>query len=127
MDFLHGIFTWVSTWLTEAGYAMLAAIGGLLGHVMREHDRGNSLNWVRAAFEAASSGFIGILVMMACFAVGLSPLWSGFIVGIFGWLGADASIRVIDQYVYRKWGIKLRANTDKRVEAALREEEDNAR
>jgi len=113
----------LSEWLTSAGYTLLAALGGLLGYVMREHDKGNPLKAWRAATEALSSGFVGFLVMMLCFAMGLDPLWSGFIVGIFGWLGANVSIRLLERVVYDKLGIKLRENTDQRVEAAKAKED----
>lgn len=112
----------LSDWLTSLGYTMLAGIGGLLGYVMREHDAGNPLNAWRALTEAVSSGFVGFLVMLLCRAMGLDPLWSGFVVGIFGWLGANVSIRLLERVVYERLGIKLRANTDTRVAAARRKE-----
>lgn len=110
-------------WLTSAGYTVLAAVGGLLGYIMREHDKGNDLNGWRAITETLSSGFVGFLVMLLCRALKLDPLWSGFIIGVFGWLGASVSIRLLERIVYEKLGIKLRANTDKRVEAAKVKEE----
>ncbi len=115
----------LSDWAASIGYTLLAAIGGLLGYVMREHDKGNPLNGWRALAETVSSGFVGFLVMLLCRAMGLDPLWSGFVVGIFGWLGANASIRMLERFAYEKFGIKLRANSDKRVAAARREESAN--
>lgn len=112
----------LSDWATAAGYTLLAALGGALGYVMREHDKGNPLNGWRALTEAAGSGFVGFLVMLLCRAMGLDPLWSGFVVGIFGWLGANVSIRFLERIVYERFGVKLRANTDKRVAAARQEE-----
>ena len=112
----------LSDWLTSAGYTLLAALGGLLGYVMREHDQGNPLNAWRALAEGLSSGFVGFLVMLLCFALGFDPLWSGFIVGIFGWLGATVSIRVLERFVYEKLGIRLRENTEKRVREAQAKE-----
>lgn len=109
-------------WLTSIGYTALAAIGGLLGYVMREHDKGNELNGLRAFTEAAGSAFVGFLVMLVCIALKLDPLWIGPIVGLFGWLGASVSIRLLERIVYERLGIKLRANTDKRVEAAKAKE-----
>lgn len=114
----------LSDWLMAAAYTVLAAFGGLLGYVMREHDKGNPLSGMRAATEAISSGFVGFLVMLLCRAMGVDPLWSGFIVGLFGWLGANVSIRLLERLVYDKLGIKLRANTDKRVEAARQKGDD---
>lgn len=108
----------LSDWLTAAGYTLLAAAGGLLGYVMREHDKGNPLTAWRAVAEALSSGFVGFLVMLLCRAMGVDPLWSGFIIGVFGWLGANVTIRLLERIVYERLGIKLRENTDKRVEAA---------
>ena len=116
-------FNW-SDWLTSAGYTLLAALGGLLGYIMREHDKGNPLNGWRMAAETAGSGFVGFLVMLLCFAMGFDPLWSGFIVGVFGWLGANVSIRLLERFVYEKLGIKRRENTDKRIEAAKARETD---
>lgn len=115
-------FSW-SDWLTATGYTLLAAVGGLLGYVMREHDKGNPLSGLRALTEAVSSGFVGFLVMLLCRAMGLDPLWTGPVVGVFGWLGANVSIRLLERIVYEKLGIKLRANTDKRVAAAKSQEE----
>jgi hypothetical protein len=45
----------------------------------------------------------------------VDPLWSGFIVGIFGWLGARVSIRLLEKIVYNRLGVKLRSDTEKRT------------
>ncbi len=112
----------LADWLTSVGYTALAAVGGLLGYVMREHDKGNPLSAMRALFETMSSGFVGFLVMLLCRAMNLDPLWSGFVVGIFGWLGANVSIRLLERIVYERLGIRLRANTHQRVAASRGEE-----
>lgn len=96
----------LSEWLQAAFYSAIASFGGLLGYIMREHDRGNDLTLGRALVEAASSGFVGFLVMLLCRAMGLDLLWSGFLVGLCGWLGATASIRILERVVYDKLGIK---------------------
>ena len=97
----------LSDWLASVGYTLLAAFGGLLGYIMREHDKGNKLSAMRAATEAVSSGFVGFLVMLLCRAMELDPLWHGFVVGIFGWLGANVSIRLLERLVYEKLGIRI--------------------
>ncbi|MFC4256344.1 hypothetical protein GRI97_10545 [Altererythrobacter xixiisoli] len=113
----------LSEWLTSAGYTLLAAVGGLLGYVMREHDKGNPLSGWRAVTEALSSGFVGFLVMLLCRAMGFDPLWSGFVVGIFGWLGASVSIRLLERLVYQKLGIKLKAVPDRHMETTRTSEQ----
>lgn len=114
----------LTDFLSAVGHTALAAVGGLLGYVMRENDKGNPLKAWRAFTEALSSGFAGFLVLLLCQAMGLNPLWTGFTVGIFGWLGANVTIRLLERIVYEKLGIKLRENTDKRVEAAKASEGD---
>ncbi|PNU06470.1 phage holin family protein [Novosphingobium guangzhouense] len=114
----------LGAWLTAVGYTILAAVGGLLAYVMREYDKGNPLNGWRALSEAVSSGFVGFLVMLMCQAMKIDPLWTGPIVGVFGWLGANVTIGFLEGFVYERFGVKLRANTDKRVRAAKAQEED---
>ena len=91
---------------------------------MRENDKGNPRNGWRVLTEIASSGLVGFLVVLLCQTMKVDPLRMGFIVGIFGWLGANVPIRLLERIVCERLGIKLRANTDKRVEAAKAQEED---
>src|SRR5690606_8883631 len=95
----------LSDWPSLLGHALLAAVGGLLGHVMREHDRGHRLQKWRAAIEALSFGFVSLLVMLLCRAMDIDPLWSDFVAGLFGWLGANASIRMLERIAYEKFGL----------------------
>lgn len=87
------------------GYALLAAFGGLLGYLMRTLDKGHRVSYGRALIESASAGFVGGLVTLACMAMKLDPLWSGVIVGVFGWLGATASIRFLETMIFKRLGI----------------------
>jgi hypothetical protein len=102
-------------WVIAAAYTVLAALGGLLGHAMREHDLGRKVQLRSALVESLSSGFIGFLTLLLCRAMSVDPLWSGFIVGIFGWLGARVSIRLLEKIVYNRLGVKLRSDTEKRT------------
>lgn len=89
-------------WLVAVFYSAFAAIGGLLGHLMRAVDGGDKLSLTRASLETFGAAFVGSLVTLACMAAELNPLWSGTVVGVAGWLGASASIRVLEIVVY-KW------------------------
>lgn len=99
----------LSEWLGALGYAALAAVAGFLGHIMRELDAGRRLSPVRVVIETLGSGLVGFLVMLLCRAMGFDPLWSGFLVGIFGWVGASASIRIIERLAYGKLGIAMKS------------------
>lgn len=94
-------------WGQNAAGALLAAFGGLLGYIMREHDKGNKLIVWRAVTEALSSGFVGFLVMLLCQAMDVDARYSGFIVGVFGWLGASASIRLLERLVRQRLGLPV--------------------
>ena len=112
----------VPEWLVSLGQISLAAIGGTLGYIMREHDKDHEVSAVRAAIEGFGSGFVGILVMMLCHAMEFGVMWTGFLVGMLGWLGANASIRLLERIAYDRLGVKLRADTEKRVEDAASSE-----
>lgn len=96
------------SWLKVMAYASFAAIGGFLGHLMRTIDAKEKINWLRAALEGIAAGFVGLIVMLMCNAMGLPPQWTGVIVGVCGWLGANATIRMLEKMVRKKLGI---ANT----------------
>jgi hypothetical protein len=93
---------WSNWWVKASVYATLATLGGFLGHVMRSLDKSTPISWGRAAVEGLAAGFVGLLVMLVCNAMSLSDQWTGVIVGVSGWLGANASIRVLEKLVYKK-------------------------
>ena len=98
-------------WVEILAFGGFAAIGGLLAYVLRELNNGTTPTFLRAIVEALSSGFVGLLAMMACKALGLDWWWSGVIVGVFGWLGAESSIMLLIRVVRNRLGI---ANNDNR-------------
>lgn len=88
-----------------AGYAAFAASGGLLGYVLRTLDANQPVSWKRLTVETAASGFMGVMAMLACNALDVNTTWTGVIVGMSGWLGATASMRLIETLVYKRLGI----------------------
>lgn len=92
-------------WMKAIAYAAFASFGGFMGHVMRTFDKREKLHWGRASVEGIAAGFVGLLVLFVCQAMDLSQQWTGVIVGVSGWLGANASIRMLEQIVFKKLGI----------------------
>jgi hypothetical protein len=93
-------------------YPVFAAVGGFLGYVLRMMDAGLKVSPVRAVIESFAAGFVGALMMMMCEAMHLGAQWTGVIVGVCGWLGATASIRMLERVIRRKLGITDSEATD---------------
>lgn len=105
-------WTW---WLRAVAYTLFASFGGVMGHLMRSIDAKEKADWPRATLEGASAGFVGLIVLLICQALELSEQWTGVTVGVSGWLGANATIRMLEGLVRDKLGIdKLSSSTDKR-------------
>jgi len=92
-------------------YPVFAAFGGLLGYVLRAMDAGAAVSVWRAVVEALSAGFVGVLVMLICEATHLNAQWTGVMVGVCGWLGATASIRMLERIVRGKLGATASGGT----------------
>jgi len=95
----------IPEWLKAILYAFLAAIGGLLGYLLRTLESGKNVSVVRAIVETFAAGFVGVLTYFLCRALHLSDAWTGAMTGLFGWLGAIASIRILERIVYQKLGV----------------------
>ena len=95
----------VFSWLRVFIYAAFASVGGMLGYSMRMLEHGVPINLKMAAVEGMASGFVGLLMFLACGQLGISQEWTGVIVGVSGWLGANATLRILEILVYRKLGI----------------------
>lgn len=87
-------------------YAAFAGIAGLLGHTLRTLESGGQLTMLRSLAEMAGAALVGVLTLMACKAMSLETMWTGVTVGVMAWLGANASIRVLEKMVYQRLGIK---------------------
>lgn len=92
-------------WLQACFYFLFAAVAGALGYVLRTMDAGAKVSYPRAVVEALSAGLVGLLAMWICQSFGLSQQWMAVTVGISGWLGATASIQVLQRVVWNKLGL----------------------
>lgn len=99
-----------SWWFKTLMYAALAAFGGTLGYIMRTVDNQEKVIWWRAALEGTGAAFVGLLFMFVCQEMKLSQGYTGVIVGVSGWLGANVSIRLLETIVRKRLGIAPEEN-----------------
>lgn len=92
-------------WIRAAVYVCLAFVGGALAYMLRSMHNKEKIDKGRLFVEAASSAFVGLLVMMLCQEFDVSPQLTGMAVGVFGWLGATATIQVLERIIYSRLGI----------------------
>lgn len=96
------LFPW---WLKAAMYAALASFGGFMGALLRSQHENEPFSWKIIGMEALAAGFVGLLMMFVCNELNLSERWTGVIVGVCGWLGANATIVILEQMIYKKIGL----------------------
>jgi hypothetical protein len=92
-------------WLRGVVYTLFAGFGGLMGYLMRTVDKKETINWARAMLEGSAAGFVGYIILLLCSAIKLGEQWTGVIVGVSGWLGANVSIRMLEGMVRKKLGV----------------------
>ncbi len=106
----------VSESVTLGLYAAFSGAGGVIGYACRTMQSGGSIKWARALTEGLSAAFIGIIVTFICKEMKLDAGWTGAIVGIAGWIGATASVKIIEAIVANRLGIKsLDPDTNREV------------
>lgn len=88
-----------------ASYIALGMFAGAIGYIQRQFSNNKPIGKWHVLVEALGAGLVGYLLMLVCMELGLSPNWTGTIVGTGGWLGASATIRIIERYVFRKLGV----------------------
>ena len=96
---------WQKWWIKAIVYGLFATFGGVMGHLLRTMDEKNPIHWGRTSLQGAAAGFVGLLVFLVCRAMLLSEEWTAVIVGVCGWLGANATIKVLEKLVFNKLGI----------------------
>lgn len=93
-------------WMIKAAlYSAFAAFGGLMGHLFRSLDGAAPVTLYASCVKSLGAAFAGFLVFLLCNVLQLSEQWTGVIVGVFGWLGADVTIMVLEKQVLKKLGI----------------------
>jgi hypothetical protein len=89
----------------NAAYLAFSAFAGGLGYILRSMEKGDTVHASRVFWEMLGSGFSGFIVLMLCKVMAISPEWTGIIVGITGWLGAQATILGLEGVARRKLGL----------------------
>ncbi len=93
------------TWYDDLFFSGLAALAGVLGHLMRNANSRRQTTFKQTFLEALCSGFIGFLTVLLCRAMNIPYEWTGFIAGVLGWLGATVTIQLFERLVRRKLGL----------------------
>lgn len=100
-------------WIKLIAFTILAAIGGAIGHLFRIFENGHKFSLTIFIVKTLSAAFTGCLMYLLCIALNFSPVWTGICVGVFGWLGADATIKVLKSFVYNMLNVdKQEKNND---------------
>jgi len=94
-------------WVKFVGYGAFAAFAGMCGHLLRTLDSAHKVVWSRVVIEGFAAGFVGVLVYLLCKAMGMSIEWTGVVVGVSGWLGANATIKMLERVVLKKLGLPV--------------------
>lgn len=115
----------LTEWLKLLAYAAFAAVGGFIGSVFRTIDKRQKLNLGRSTIEGIAASFVGCLIYFMCQAFNLSDSWTGVIVGLSGWMGASASVGLLEAVVYKKFGIEKQPETIREREDDFTDRNDN--
>ncbi|SEO76576.1 LydA holin phage, holin superfamily III [Luteibacter sp. UNC138MFCol5.1] len=99
-------------WLQGVAFAAFAMLAGVLGRVVRDMNENHPVKFWPTCVQGLASGFVGLLVMWLCQIAGLSLQWTAVTVGVSGWLGAEASIQVIQRLVWKQLGLNRSRDND---------------
>lgn len=103
----NGLLAVGLSWIEIIIFIIFTIIGGCLGYLMRASGRKEPATVSRTILEGLSAGFLGFVTLLLCRASGLDWIWSGVVVGVFSWLGAEATVVALIRFVKRKVGIDL--------------------
>lgn len=88
-------------YLTALLFTLLAAIGGMVGSMIRMLDDRGNIVWFVVIVETVASAFSGVIVMLLCQALGFNLQWTGVIVGVCGWFGGRTTMLWLEKRVRR--------------------------
>lgn len=97
---------WATWWGKTLMFVSVSAVAGGIGYALRNVNEGVRPTFGRTVLEMSAAGFVGLLFKLVCEEFHLSDQWTGVIVGLAGWLGANASVSVLEQIVYEKLGVR---------------------
>ena len=92
-------------WIKNCAMVLLAIVAGFLGELYRTVMKREQIVWKYVFVKAGAAGFCGVMFLLGCSAASLSDQTTGMVVGVFGWLGAEVSIVVLEKWVFRSIGI----------------------
>lgn len=85
---------------------ILATLGGVLGNLVRTTEKGQHPKFWFVVLEGAASAFVGALVTLIFYATGTPWEWAGVTAGLGGWMGARVTMRRLDKFLERKFGVE---------------------
>ncbi|MFJ2715229.1 phage holin family protein [Pseudomonas sp. NPDC087346] len=88
-------------------FVLVAAGGGILGHMMRRLGAQQPIRVGETVLQGVGAAFAGYLVLLGCRSLNIPPDAAGVIIGLCGWLGADATLLLLQDYIYKKLNIKM--------------------
>lgn len=86
-------------------FVLLATLGGLIGYLSSALSEKRQVKGTVAAIKAVSSGFLGYVLVLLCREYQLSYEVTGVICSIFGWIGSDAVVPLLEKIAKRRLGI----------------------
>lgn len=96
----------IGQWVTHAFYLGVAVLTGMLGFVFRQLDAKVRPVWWRTLLEGFGAAVVGLIYVQVCAILKLGPEWTTIVVALGGWMGAQASIRVLEDFVFKRLNIK---------------------
>lgn len=89
--------------LADAGYYLVAALGGMLGLATQ---KGDNKSIRRYLLSAVSAAFTGYVVISLCRAFNVGEDMIGALSGLAGWLGAENTMNILKRVAERRLGVQ---------------------